>query len=60
MSARAVLGGCAFETSSTAPASGRTMINTLTWLMNTAGDGGGGFFSTHPGTGERIEVLRKL
>jgi len=36
------------------------MINTLTWLMNTAGDGGGGFFSTHPGTGERIEVLRKL
>jgi len=36
------------------------MISTLTWLMNTAGDGGGGFFSTHPGTGERIEELRKL
>lgn len=36
------------------------MINTLTWLMSTAGDGGGGFFSTHPGTGDRIEVLRKL
>jgi len=36
------------------------MISTLTWLMNTAGDGGGGFFSTHPGTGERIDVLRKL
>lgn len=36
------------------------MINTLTWLMNTAGDGGGGFLSTHPATGDRIEVLRKL
>jgi Zn-dependent protease with chaperone function len=36
------------------------MINTLTWLMNTEGDGGGGFFSTHPETGDRIEVLRRL
>ena len=36
------------------------MINTLAWLMSTAGDSGGGFFSTHPGTGERIEALRKL
>jgi Zn-dependent protease with chaperone function len=36
------------------------MINTLTWLMNTAGDGSGGFFSTHPGTGDRIEALRRL
>jgi Zn-dependent protease with chaperone function len=36
------------------------MINTLTWLMNTAGDGGGGFLSTHPAPGDRIEVLRKL
>jgi len=36
------------------------MINTLTWLMNTAGEGGGGFFSTHPGTGDRIEALRRL
>jgi len=36
------------------------MISTLTWLMNTAGDGGGGFFSTHPETGDRIEVLRRL
>lgn len=36
------------------------MINTLTWLMNTAGDGGGGFFSTHPGTRDRIEALRRL
>lgn len=36
------------------------MISTLTWLMNTEGPGGGGFFSTHPETGDRIEVLRKL
>jgi beta-barrel assembly-enhancing protease len=36
------------------------MIATLTWLMDTAGPGGGGFFSTHPETGDRIEVLRKL
>lgn len=38
------------------------MINTLTWLMNTSGgsDGGGGFLSTHPATGDRIEQLRRL
>jgi len=37
------------------------MINTLTWLQSTeGGSGGGGFFSTHPETGDRIEVLRKL
>ena len=37
------------------------MINTLTWLMNAQGpDSGGGFFSTHPATGDRIEVLRRL
>jgi Zn-dependent protease with chaperone function len=36
------------------------MISTLTWLMNTEGPGGGGFFSTHPATGDRIEVLQKL
>jgi Zn-dependent protease with chaperone function len=37
------------------------MISTLTWLMSTEGEGsGGGFFSTHPETGDRIEVLRKL
>jgi Zn-dependent protease with chaperone function len=38
------------------------MINTLTWLMDTSGgsDGGGGFFSTHPATGDRIEQLRRL
>jgi predicted Zn-dependent protease len=37
------------------------MINTLTWLMQTEGSGaGGGFFATHPATGDRIEALRKL
>jgi len=38
------------------------MINTLTWLMGSAGSGGsgGGFFSTHPATGDRIEELRRL
>jgi Zn-dependent protease with chaperone function len=35
------------------------MIDTLTWLMRTEGSGGGGFFSTHPATGERIEALRR-
>ena len=35
------------------------MINTLAWLQSTE-SGGGGFFSTHPETGDRIEVLRKL
>jgi len=37
------------------------MIDTLTWLMDASGsDGGGGFLSTHPATGDRIEVLRRL
>ncbi len=36
------------------------MIGTLSWLMQTSGPSGGGFFSTHPGTGDRIERLRKM
>lgn len=37
------------------------MIDTLTWLMRTAGgDSRGGFLSTHPGTEARIDALRKL
>ena len=36
------------------------MINTLTWLMQMEGSGGGGFFATHPATGDRIEALRRL
>src|SRR5215468_3297339 len=35
------------------------MINTLTWLQQTEGAGGGGFFATHPATGDRIEALKK-
>jgi Zn-dependent protease with chaperone function len=35
------------------------MIDTLTWLMQMEGSGGGGFFATHPATGDRIEALRK-
>ncbi len=38
------------------------MITTLTWLMQSSGgsDAGGGFLSTHPATGDRIEELRRL
>jgi len=36
------------------------MIDTLTWLMQSEGTSGGGFFATHPATGDRIEALRKL
>lgn len=35
------------------------MIETLTWLVRTSGDGGGGFLSTHPATEDRIAALRK-
>jgi beta-barrel assembly-enhancing protease len=36
------------------------MINTLSWLKATEGSSGGGFFATHPETGDRIEALRKM
>jgi beta-barrel assembly-enhancing protease len=38
------------------------MIDTLTWVMRTSkdGGGGGGFLSTHPATEDRIDALRKL
>jgi len=35
------------------------MINTLTWLLQASGGGGGGFLSTHPATEDRIAALRK-
>ena len=35
-----------------------TMIDTLTWLMQSAGTDGGGFFATHPATTDRIQALR--
>jgi Zn-dependent protease with chaperone function len=36
-----------------------TMLDTLTWLGQTEGMDGGGFFATHPATTDRIEALRK-
>ena len=36
------------------------MADTLTWLMQTEGGSSGGFFATHPATGDRIEALRRL
>jgi Zn-dependent protease with chaperone function len=36
------------------------MVNTLTWLQQTAGSGGGGFFATHPGTEDRIDRVRNM
>jgi predicted Zn-dependent protease len=38
----------------------KTMIDTLSWLKRTTGEGGGGFFATHPETGDRIEELRSM
>ena len=35
------------------------MPETLAWLAKTEGSSGGGFFSTHPATGDRIEALRR-
>jgi Zn-dependent protease with chaperone function len=36
------------------------MIDTLSWLIQTSGGSEGGFFATHPATGDRIEALRDL
>jgi Zn-dependent protease with chaperone function len=38
----------------------QVMIDTLQWLIATEGSSSGGFFSTHPATGERIEALKEL
>jgi Zn-dependent protease with chaperone function len=35
-----------------------TMLDTLTWLGQTEGTDGGGFFATHPAMTDRIEALR--
>lgn len=37
-----------------------TMIDTLTWLIQTEGASSGGFFATHPATADRIEALRDV
>jgi predicted Zn-dependent protease len=36
------------------------MADTLTWLTKVEGTGGGGFFATHPATGDRIAAVRRL
>jgi Zn-dependent protease with chaperone function len=35
------------------------MVTTLQWLIDSTGGGKGGFFSTHPATGDRIEALQR-
>ncbi|MGE0094231.1 MAG: M48 family metallopeptidase [Alphaproteobacteria bacterium] len=40
---------------------GRTlMANTLTWLDQTEGGRGGGFFASHPATDDRIDAVKRL
>jgi predicted Zn-dependent protease len=34
------------------------LIEALTWIARSSGDGGGGFLSTHPATSERIAALK--
>jgi Zn-dependent protease with chaperone function len=36
------------------------MIDTLNWLIHTEGSSKGGFFATHPATGDRIEALQRM
>ena len=36
------------------------MVDTLTWLMQSEGADGGGFFATHPATADRIQALRDV
>jgi len=35
------------------------MVHTLMWIQQTEGDSGG-FFATHPATGDRIQAVRQL
>jgi predicted Zn-dependent protease len=36
------------------------MANGLRWIGQTEGDSGGGFFDTHPATGDRVQAIEKL
>jgi Zn-dependent protease with chaperone function len=36
------------------------MVDTMVWLQQTAGNSGGGFFATHPATGDRIDRIRRM
>jgi predicted Zn-dependent protease len=42
-----------------AGSSKQVMIDTLTWLTQIEGTSGGGFFATHPATGDRIQALQR-
>jgi Zn-dependent protease with chaperone function len=37
----------------------QTMVDTLRWLVQVEGQSSGGFFSTHPGTADRIQALEQ-
>lgn len=37
-----------------------TMVDALSWIQRVEGESGGGFFDTHPATGERVEAVRAL
>jgi predicted Zn-dependent protease len=36
------------------------MANGLRWIGQTEGESGGGFFDTHPATGDRVQAVEKL
>jgi putative metalloprotease len=36
------------------------MAGSLGWIAKTEGESGGGFFATHPATGDRIKAIREL
>jgi predicted Zn-dependent protease len=36
------------------------MVNTLTWLEQTEGNSGGGFFATHPATADRVQAVQRM
>ena len=36
------------------------MANSLSWLAKTEGDSGGGFFASHPATGDRVQAVLAL
>ncbi len=38
----------------------KVMADTLAWLLQTSGSGGGGFLSTHPGMEDRIKKIQSL
>ena len=37
-----------------------TMLDALTWIRRSAGDGGGGFLSTHPALDDRIATIQRM